>query len=400
MYCNEISAATACAGCKAWATDVCSAAKATSALPYLGLLELLFICLPAVFSFMVLMRVDRRDSDASTRLLLARSVVCRELPRLEAKRGLQVELPAFRLLLRDLLLYGGRRDAAAAAACCGLLGLDAGALAAEGREHDEEEGRGDGAGFRGGGQEESRLHTIAGASGLDGPAPLLAPPATPAPAWDPRLQGPEAQAWRPRQPARLSTDEQGHARGPDRPNEEPVVVASLTSSDYDDELPADLAQQLAATTAAASTDGAKSGGGRKKEKRKGAAGAGVQPSQTSFASVREVLQKVMATGPARIEAEGGKARSPKKRRDKAAAGGGGGGGGGGGRRNKVAPGDGAAAEQEQQQLHPGAADNVAAWLGTALDEPEPGSAGEKKAKKGGKKGKKAKKGAKSDAERD
>ena len=48
---------------------------AASALPYMGVIELLFIALPAVWSFMVLMRMEKEHNDAANKLLYARSVV-------------------------------------------------------------------------------------------------------------------------------------------------------------------------------------------------------------------------------------------------------------------------------------------------------------------------------------
>eukprot|EP00198_Chlamydomonas_reinhardtii_P002110 XP_001691446.1 predicted protein [Chlamydomonas reinhardtii] len=131
--CTRAALATgACVGCKAWSTEVCSGVDtAASALPYMGVIELLFIALPAVWSFMVLMRMEKEHNDAANKLLYARSVVNRELDRLEAKRGLDVDLMVFKQLLTTMQRLGTARDRAAVSSACELLGLDAELLAVE-----------------------------------------------------------------------------------------------------------------------------------------------------------------------------------------------------------------------------------------------------------------------------
>ncbi|PNW82908.1 hypothetical protein CHLRE_06g299100v5 [Chlamydomonas reinhardtii] len=148
--CTRAALATgACVGCKAWSTEVCSGVDtAASALPYMGVIELLFIALPAVWSFMVLMRMEKEHNDAANKLLYARSVVNRELDRLEAKRGLDVDLMVFKQLLTTMQRLGTARDRAAVSSACELLGLDAELLAVE---FDEEAGGRYGSATAGGG---------------------------------------------------------------------------------------------------------------------------------------------------------------------------------------------------------------------------------------------------------
>ncbi|KAG2449942.1 hypothetical protein HYH02_000046 [Chlamydomonas schloesseri] len=190
--CTRSNLATGtCVGCKAWSTEVCSGVDtAASALPYMGLVELVFIAAPAVWSYMVLMRMEKEHNDAANKLLYARSVVSRELDRLEAKRGLDVDLVVFKQLLTTLQRLGTARDRAAVRSACELLGLDEELLAVE---FDEEAGRdsttaapgGVGPSFKVGSvtlrQEDYLKHMAARGGGgfLNSSMTLPAPPGTP-----------------------------------------------------------------------------------------------------------------------------------------------------------------------------------------------------------------------------
>ncbi|KAG2429039.1 hypothetical protein HXX76_011281 [Chlamydomonas incerta] len=194
--CTRAALATgSCVGCKAWSTEVCSGVDtAASALPYMGVVELLFIALPAVWSFMVLMRMEKEHNDAANKLLYARSVVNRELDRLEAKRGLDVDLVVFKQLLTTMQRLGTARDRAAVRSACELLGLDEELLAVEFDEEAGRDGSTTGGGGGGGGvgpsyrvgsvtmrQEDYLKHMAAHGGGgfLNSSMTLPAPPGTP-----------------------------------------------------------------------------------------------------------------------------------------------------------------------------------------------------------------------------
>ncbi|KAG2495172.1 hypothetical protein HYH03_006778 [Edaphochlamys debaryana] len=191
-----LTAAGPCGGCLAWGTDVCAGVQggAGGFLPYMGLLDLLFVCLPAIFSLQLLMRLEKERGEVANRLLYARTVVTFELERLEAKRGLEVDLQVFKQLLATLLRSGGRRDRALAASACELLGLEPELLGGE--FVDEEALRAGDIGAGGGGakmlgpsfmvgsvtmRHEDYLRRMAGGGGggLNSSMSLPAPPGTP-----------------------------------------------------------------------------------------------------------------------------------------------------------------------------------------------------------------------------
>ncbi|GLI62160.1 hypothetical protein VaNZ11_004735 [Volvox africanus] len=118
-----------CAACRAWPTDVC--AKANGFFPYMGLLVLLFTSLPAVFSLLVLMRLEKAHSDLASRVLYARALVLRELERLRTGVGLSVEVRVLIHMMATLMRHGSPRDRGPVGSCCELLQLDPGLLEVE-----------------------------------------------------------------------------------------------------------------------------------------------------------------------------------------------------------------------------------------------------------------------------
>ncbi|GFR52111.1 hypothetical protein Agub_g14624, partial [Astrephomene gubernaculifera] len=109
-----------CSGCKAWPSDVCSGVT-KSGLPFLGLIQLVFVALPALFSLMLLVRLEKESTDLANRLMHARTVITGQLERLEAGRPADVEPGLLRQLLATLVQQGGPLDRAVARSCAMML---------------------------------------------------------------------------------------------------------------------------------------------------------------------------------------------------------------------------------------------------------------------------------------
>ncbi|GIM02992.1 hypothetical protein Vretimale_7799 [Volvox reticuliferus] len=129
----------ACAACRAWPTDVCS--KANGFFPYMGLSVLLLMCLPAVFSLLVLMRLEKAHSDLASRVLYARTLVLRELERLRDGFGLSVEVGVLTHMMATLMRHGSPRDRGPVGSCCELLQLEPGSLEVEWQDVEAQGGR-------------------------------------------------------------------------------------------------------------------------------------------------------------------------------------------------------------------------------------------------------------------
>ncbi|GIL50992.1 hypothetical protein Vafri_7065 [Volvox africanus] len=107
----------------------------------MGLFVLLFTSLPAVFSLLVLMRLEKAHSDLASRVLYARALVLRELERLRSGVGLSVEIGVLTHMMATLMRHGSPRDRGPVGSCCELLQLDPGSLEVEWQDVEAQGGR-------------------------------------------------------------------------------------------------------------------------------------------------------------------------------------------------------------------------------------------------------------------
>ncbi|GIM02993.1 hypothetical protein Vretimale_7799 [Volvox reticuliferus] len=95
----------------------------------------------AVFSLLVLMRLEKAHSDLASRVLYARTLVLRELERLRDGFGLSVEVGVLTHMMATLMRHGSPRDRGPVGSCCELLQLEPGSLEVEWQDVEAQGGR-------------------------------------------------------------------------------------------------------------------------------------------------------------------------------------------------------------------------------------------------------------------